>query len=583
MRRKRFLRPTRGFALLLLVVFVLATLGILLLFGLATASRIPQPQRDTRETLARSQSALAGFSMGAIGANARPGNTFAPDVLSESPGNYNGRSPLGCFDVSKPNGLPLIPTGSTMRCLGRLPWRELGIEVRTDTQEDVLGEMPWIAISANLLDTICLGVLNSNTVHQPYTGYACDGTTLPHPWLTVRDAQANVVSNKVAIVLIVPGPPLNRQIRQPVPNLGGASQYLDSVTIGGTNFSNADLDNDFIVGTRSETFNDVVSYITVDEWMAFAEKRVGGELINAIANSANPNSFRTKYNNNRVPWSAPFADPSFAGSYLPTAGTLQGLLPVYSPEIDYPTSLTYKFTSTGGLSFDTQGTTLPQSTLNGFVNSQRLVPSTRGACKWTTAGIADVACNETLVTGLPLGVAKRVIQITITASSSGFTILPATSTSVTTRNINKPTTAAAGFFTVNDYSSAGTLVSTATVSGGSASASVTGMTMPLNVVLPKWIAENRWQEVVYAAVAPDHAPGSSGTCGAACLNVGNRNDVQFAVLTTGPALAGLGQLRPSPTLSNYLDTTENSNGDRIFLGTSIARTPTYNDQIFTFP
>jgi hypothetical protein len=577
-------RRQTGLVLVLFVLVVTFVLGIAFIAGSSRSVRLLQLEKSARETLNQSRLAVIGISIGAISASARPGITIFPDVLSGAPGHYDGKAATGCFDSSKPNGLPLITTGSTMRCLGRLPWKDLGIQLDSVDEEDVLGNIPLFAISPNLVDP-CLNVLNSNTASMTYTGYVCNGSTLPHPWLIVRDARGNVLSNRVAMVFIAPGSPTSGQVRNSYPNLGGANQYLDSVNIGGVGYSNADLDNDFIIGNQTDTFNDVVSYITIDDWLALVEERVGGELINSVASFTNPKSFRNVYST--LPWLVPFADPSSASNYLPAVNVTKGLLPVYAVGIDYPTSFKYRFDSTSGLTYSS--TSISTAAMDSYVGTDRSVAANSGTCTWTTTGKRQASCKETVTTGLPGGVSKRIIEISVVAlSNAKVSYALATATTLTTRTVVRTNSAAndpifGPLFSVTDYNAVGGIVGSSSVAGGNATASVNGMVLPLNDILPNWFVENKWQEVIYAAIAPNFAPGASNVCAGACLTVGGRSDLQFVVLTAGPTLPALSQTRPSMQLSNYLDSTENSNADDKFTEKISLRTPTYNDQTFTYP
>jgi hypothetical protein len=567
--------------MLLVAVLILGLLGALLFSEFGKTDAKFARAADARKTLSKGRSALIGFSMGAIPTIvARPGDTIRPDVLSESPGNYDGTHDSGCLNSVSANGLPLVTSGATMRCLGRFPWRSFGLTLEMTSDQDTLGEMPWYAVSANLVNPLCVDTINSATVTRPFSSGVCNSASMPHPWLTVRDGSGNVLSSRVAVVLIVPGPPINGQQRRPYPNLGGANQYLDSVTIGGVTYSNADLDNDFVIGNHTATFNDMVTYITIDEWIALAEKRAANELIERVASDQNKESFRIKHNGNRLPWLAAFASPEAPQSYAPSANTFQGLLPIYSPGSSYPTSFTYQFVATAPVTYTISGSTLTPAMLNSYINVVRFVPLSAGQCAWIAGNSRRVSCEESITTGLPAGIAKRVLAITAEAKpTTAISSTPATRTSVTTRNIENAT----GSFTITDYSTAGTVLGTATSNAGINSASVTGMTLPLNITLPDWFAENKWHEFMYAAVAPDHAPAAGGSCTAACLTVGDKTNIKFVVITVGPALPALTQTRPSPLITNYLDSEENRDGNLIFTATSLERTNLNNDQIFIAP
>lgn len=297
-----------------------ALMVMLIILGLAVALLVsalrsnPQIERDkiTADALARAKDALIGYAVSPTGASQRPADLRRPDFAStsETPPNYDGTSDGGCMDASTPNGLPLVSGGENMRCLGRLPWVDLGISYGDTPENDPTGIMPWYAVSANLVDPVCLAILNSDsaTLPQPllnadtthsYSAPTCAAfpnlpAQLPHPWLTVRDEKGNIISNRVAAVIITPGPPLAGQARPASPNLAGPAAYLDSITVSGTTYSNANLDNDFIQASPSNTFNDKLLFITIDELIAAVEKRVTAEAGNALKTFYNTCGFYPK-------------------------------------------------------------------------------------------------------------------------------------------------------------------------------------------------------------------------------------------------------------------------------------------------
>lgn len=325
-----------------------ALMLMLIILGLATALLVsalksnPQIERDkiTADALAKAKDALIGYAVSRTASNPRPGDLRRPDVASssETPPNYDGTSDGGCMDVSTPGGLPLIGSSENMRCLGRLPWVELGISYGDTPENDPAGLMPWYAISANLIDPTCLAILNSDTVTLPaptvtnntYTLSCASSSQLPHPWLTIRDEKGNVISNRVAAVIIIPGPPLAGQTRPASPNLAGPAAYLDSITVSGITYSNADLDNDFIQASPSGTFNDKLLFITIDELIAAVEKRVAAEAGNALKTFYDTCGF--------YPKPVDFLNSScYTGTCTSDTSKMQGRFP-FSPKPAFATS-----------------------------------------------------------------------------------------------------------------------------------------------------------------------------------------------------------------------------------------------------
>jgi hypothetical protein len=234
-----------------------------------------------------------------------PGTLPMPDRNGD--GNYDGNA--DCFNGAiSPNLL-----------LGRIPWQDIPSPCRDSTElpglsiyvTDRYGEHLWYAVSKNLVyetpeyPFISPGLLNKNT-----------------EWLTVRDHNGTVLSDRVAFLLIAPGPVL-----LPYSNCGGFSyagqdrggaapdidNYLDEIRIGGTTYSNADYDEDFIIYPDSlatngnntqeqcDHFNDQLLFVTIDELMEKVSKRALNETSNLL--STYHNSYGV------LPWLSPYTDP----------------------------------------------------------------------------------------------------------------------------------------------------------------------------------------------------------------------------------------------------------------------------------
>lgn len=333
MRRKpAHPRLAQGSALVFILIILMAGAAFLV----SALRSNPQVERDkiTADVLAKAKDLLIGQAVSRSAAGERPGDLIWPDSFggTETPPNYDGKADGGCMDSTSANGLPLIASTQNMRCIGRLPWVDLKMSIVHAEENDPVGIMPWYVVSANLVDTGCLGILNSDVITLPqptlnadatrsYLPPTCSATNvLPHPWLTVRNATGTVISNRVAAVIIIPGPALLGQPRPSSPNLVGPSAYLDSITISDTTYSNADLDNDFIQAQPSDTFNDKLLFITIDELMAAVEKHVAAEAGNTLRTFYNTCGFYPKPVN--------FLDNScYTGTCASDTGLTQGRFP----------------------------------------------------------------------------------------------------------------------------------------------------------------------------------------------------------------------------------------------------------------
>jgi|SRR5450631_1408617 len=187
-----------------------------------------------------------------------------------------------------------------VRCFGRLPWLSLGLP-GPSTPDDQLGEVPWIFMSANLVvATLCMPNLNPLMLSKVYTIGGCPAA-VPFPWLRVVDDRGNLLSSEVAIVLILPGPPVTAGQARTAPIDYSPAAYLEGLTVAagcpapcvpGT-YNNASYNTvasglawTFIAAPSSTSlgppagyyakpfaFNDRVIYITASEYFEAMEQR----------------------------------------------------------------------------------------------------------------------------------------------------------------------------------------------------------------------------------------------------------------------------------------------------------------------
>ena len=576
------------------------------------------------QILSAAKDALQSYSnvTAATGGAQRPGDLPVPDgfASTEVPKNYDGDTDAGCFDVSKPNGLPMVTDNANTRCLGRLPWKTLGLSYFAPSENDVIGVMPWYAVSANLAQPVCLSYLNSDTVLLNYTGFACyngvQPTSLPHPWLTVRDAKGNVISDRVAFVVLVPGPPINGQSRPPSPNLAGANQYLDAVTINVAStgcptppctFSNADWDNDFIAGEPSDTFNDRLVYVTIDEHMTKIEARVGQEVKAAMQRFSQNYSLPGKVN---YPWLAPFGNPNVASNFKSISGTRVGLIPTHALGKTFVTDFTWSVTN---------GSIVPNTAIErAKVRNTAALTVIDGTCTWKSSDAKSVDCTGRVIipAAPPAGPITRMVDITFPPSGT-YSVTPTsgTATTMATRRVVRGNgslatcvSATNQCVTITDYQDKDlsddatvpdptpyTQQTKAWVNGGVGSLSVSNIRVYSE--LPTWYEDNQWNQLVLGAVSEAFAPGGNGTAcaptpGNRCLTsmldgVVQRTDVPFLVMMSGSPLSSTAakasaQSRPSANRNDYFDTVKNvdSAGTGLIFDHQSTLSPTFNDQLF---
>lgn len=473
-KTEEFALKQRGFGLYI-VVLLLGAAGLVTIISIITARSLQtREQSEHAKILAAAKSSLVGWAITRgstlTPGSDRPGDLPTPDTLSETTGNYDGDYESStCLNASGTNGLPAISTGPNLRCLGRLPWRtlktNLSIPIERDAnnnqksgEQDIEGKMPWYGVSANLVRThTCLITLNSETPSLPYTSHACGSSTnLPYPWLTVRDARGNIISNRVAFVILIPGAAINSQSRNPYPNLGRANQYLDNLTVPtgcaspcvpGT-YSNSDLDNDFIAGDASDTFNDKLLYVTIDELMVAVENQVANTLSSSIRRFSE-NYSEIGPSTRRYFWLAPF-NPAGSAYQTGVIGNLRGMLPEH-PSTSFATAFQWQLT----------GTVDPDGTVTAAEIRSQSISSSNGTCTWTSDGARGINCSATILNP-KAGVDRRLINLSYTGSSSTHTvntnhtdsdlvITPATASSHITRSVNK-TTLSSVTLTIRDQS-----------------------------------------------------------------------------------------------------------------------------------
>jgi len=293
-----------GAALLVFMLILVVSASTFLLTKLNSSIRHSAYNPATIIALNEAKEALIAW---AVNHPRNPGTLPFPDRKETTNPNYDGYSDC----------IPSNVTLNNNHLLGRLPWRGgtapcvtpltgLGINVR-----DSSGEHLWYAVSKNLVyqhpayPFISLGLLKKSS-----------------DWITVRDQTGGVISDRVAFVVIAPGPALS-----PYTNCDGLSyagqdrsgnvpdieHYLDSVTISGVTYSNANYDQDFIMYPDSRTttgsstlekcdaFNDQLVFVTIDELMNAVSIRVLNETASALTSYHNANG--------SMPWLVPFADP----------------------------------------------------------------------------------------------------------------------------------------------------------------------------------------------------------------------------------------------------------------------------------
>ena len=365
----------------------------------------------TARALADARRALIGWSVGA--GLARSGEAHAPGMLpypdrNTDPNGYDGEADCVTSGLSDRHLIGRLPrAGEASPC----PDRALGVDLR-----DGSGEPLWYAVSRNLVNHRGGGVsdpsINPGLLDRPPA----------YPWLRLIDANGGVVTAsdgeplEIAAVIIAPGPPLPNQTRAGL--APGPAHFLDSVTVNGVTYDNADSDGcrDAVAGasahtdcpgrtgeefilhpdsgdtaTETDSFNDRIAWITAEELLRAAEARVLGEMAVVLE--------RYRSRHGAYPWLAPYAgdpgaDPTRTVLYHATADgagdTRHGMLPIHAmPGQLYDTEYVLRWTIDSGAAVSTTdpssiGSTPPptDAELYALVSAEPQTVTRPAACAW---------------------------------------------------------------------------------------------------------------------------------------------------------------------------------------------------------
>lgn len=298
----------KGLALLMLVFVLVLAVTTYSIKILNTADVKDAKGKKTAEALAEAKAALIGWS---VSHPVQPGIMPFPDRSTDS--NYDGNS--DCFNANPGFDLLLgrLPfLGQTAPCTAPSPGLASNLS-------DGDGEQLWYAVSRNLIRSSIIPVINPSTA---------DAST--ESWLIVRGKNGQIISDRVAAVIMAAGAPVGIQDRSG--GLAGPAEYLDRITIFGVSYGNDDYttaNESFVISDEMQVvsssdprylqpyeFNDKLTYITIDELMLALEKRAIGEVALGLR----------AYNlaNGYYPYAATLGDPTNACDN----GSLQGGIPL---------------------------------------------------------------------------------------------------------------------------------------------------------------------------------------------------------------------------------------------------------------
>ena len=558
---------------LILIAFIIGLGAAAFMYRMFNASSLQVEQDEkTMRVLSEAKSALIAW---AVSHPNHPGQMPYPDRNGD--GNYDGYS--DCFATNVSFSYSFL--------LGRLPIHGVdpncnnhGITVNAALGadfRDASGERLWYAVSKNLVHDYN-GTGSDPVINPGIANVASD-------WLEVVDRNGNLISNRVAAVIIAPGTPVGDQDRSGA--APEAREYLDRIvrSADGVPFKNYALPpletNQFIMGEdirrvgdndlifqKPYNFNDKLIFITVDELLAVLETRAANELKNALLNYYEPASAERP--NGRGMGYFPYA-ASLGSSkdYACVTSNTAGVLPISDIS---PPNFTCSYNRSGSPRVTSVSCTTGFSNLNSiqFERNANDFNASVGACSF----------SGRVCTCRGAGSCSRITATTQTFSSdaAGNCV-----TSATTGSLNGTVTFSGGEFTSSTPRCSLACVN-AVCSGngaGSASRASTCSDAIFNTgssSLPAWIMTNKWYDYFY------YASSRSGVQ----LTSGSKGNVDSLLIGTGRSILVPGravsknadQARPSCAVNDYLDSNENADADEVFDGVSLTRNRNYNDHTY---
>jgi len=561
--------------------------------ALDVASLQAKQDAKTYQTLKEAKVALIAWAVNHLSV---PGQMPWPDRNSDGSSDCATGTVFYSYLLGQ---LPSMPT--TSPCLdtnngltvytGLSTYPGLGQEFR-----DAQGNRLWYAVSRNVVRNYQTPASNP-AINPSLVNKTTD-------WIQVLDRNGNLISDRVAAVLIAPGAPVGDQDRSgaaPTPN-----QYLDRIvrTSDSQPFKNYGYpvnvfdDNQFIMGDDGRTvsdsdntfqkpyyFNDKLVYITIDELMAALSMRAGAEAKTQLINYKKftaPSATESGY--------YPYASALVINEHYQKNNQSAGFLPVDQPAqtTSKSCSVTYTAANASSTSCDSSSITNVEFTrTSGTFTSTS--PSTGAECVRTNS---NKTCKCAITSGSSRCNGSGGRRFTCTTSGCSTTgTLPGTYV-FNGVFIGGKANSSSGACTGCGLNTA-TCSYTASVPSGGFAYDVTTIPAPFNSattnsVLPAWFTANNWQDYIYYAVSNDCTYKPVPTCNAPDIKVGAKPSVQAMIATTGAPIIispygtknTVAQTHSGCDVKDYLDSVENTNSDTTFEANNKQRASNYNDQTF---
>lgn len=193
------------------------------------------------------------------------------------------------------------------------------------------------------------------------------------------------------------------------------------------------------------------------------------------------------------------------------------------------------------------------------VSDHRIMSTRPREIGFSSGSTSEIRVGQTIV-GATSGASGRVSKVTI--QSGNWEVIPGAAGTLTLYGVT-------GSFTSNE--------NLRVLGVTRASSTSTDSDTDIDI---SWFARNEWYRHVYYAVADNYAWDGSGTCSdtptVSCLQVANltipadQTKQRALLILMGKRVAS--QIRPSPNLADYLDSTENSNLDGVFAQLKVGAT-----------
>jgi hypothetical protein len=552
----------KGAALILIAFIIGLAASAYLLYALNPERLRAEQDKKTMQSLNEAKQALIAWS---VSHPNTPGLMPYPDRNND--GNYDDTS--DCYASNKSFAYNFV--------LGRLPLfkndpncvnlkQTVSSGVSGDFR-DGTGERLWYEVSSNLLHDY---EKNGGDINGTSPVINPSIINIPDTWLVVLDRNGNLISDRVAAVIIAPGLPSGDQDRSS--GIANANQYLDKIVMAdGTPYKNygyslPGLPQKFIIGDdfrivakndpayKNQSiepyyYNDKLVYITIDELMYALEKRVGAEVKVAIKNYQSS----TGYN----PYAAIMGGNK---NYSCITGKLVGALPIAAP---HASSCTYigdsAIASSTDCSFAEVESVIFTKTGSNFDHENGECQFNGKVC--TCTGEGDCSRNSSKFACNKDGKCSANMAGSYTFTGGAFDEVTGQCSSSCGSDI-ACTGIGSGLFTHSNCTDS------------------RFNTAATNSKLPNWFTDNLWQNYLYYAAQRGASP---------TITAHGRDGITALAITTGaPIIAapfaskGSQQVRLSCNLADNMDTTVNATGNvtNAYEPLNKQRSQSYNDQLF---